>query len=147
MSASHLSGAISGGRQGGINVAHSFVMDFSAYQAIGANNQFLVKIPGTTANPIAFRISAIVHQQFVNGANAVTLSAGYGVGGTQLLNAVDMKAVANSNYQATGAIRMRDVETDIYITLTNAVTAATAGRVLIVLEVWDVNLKVPTLPE
>lgn len=147
MSATHASGAIQGTRLGCDVIAHSMRYNQANSLASGTVNTKMLVVPATPARPIAIRLRAVVTEAF-NDVGAVTLSSGTSSGSIGFLAAVDLKQPAGTSYAPTaspaGQIYVVDTETAVWVGITHAGAAGTLGKVDIFVEVFDVNVAIPT---
>lgn len=141
MGADHASGAIKGNRSGCSVVAQTFLIN-RANNPTAVNNK-LMTIPGTVANPIAYRIrNVVVVPETTTGAS--TLSVGSSSGGTQFLNAVDEKATAGTNHVPTNNVLIAEADVDIWAAVARADANGAGGRSVLTVELWDVNIVAPS---
>lgn len=133
----HSSGAIKGTRQGAEVVAQSFQLDF-ANNLTGVDIKLLT-VEASATKPVGIRTRAVVVVADNSGTSA-TLSVGTAAAGTQILSAVDIKAAAGTNYAPTNNVIVVVADTDIYALKTLVGTAATAGKVAIFVELFEVNV-------
>lgn len=145
MAQTHNTGAIKGSRNGSEVVQHSGV--YTSAANLSGVSQKLITIVASPAQPAYLRLTVFVNLAFVNGANASTLSVGTTSGGTNLLNAVDMKVSPGTNYVTNGPVKVFTTDTDIWVTRTDTATAASAGEVFVMADVAEINVKPPTTPE
>lgn len=140
----HGTGAIKGTRPGSY-VTQQSVKLTSALNLSGVPVK-LFTIVASVAQPVYMRLTGIILTPFVNGVNPSTLSVGTTSGGTQLLNAVDMKLAADTGYGTTPAQRLFTADTDIWAVRTDTTTAATAGEAVIVADLAEINVQPPQSP-
>lgn len=147
MSATHASGAIQGTRLGCDVIAHSMRYNQANSLASGTVNTKMLVVPATPAKPIAIRLRAVVTEAF-NDVGAVTLSSGSSSGSIGFLAAVDLKAAAGTSYVPTatpaGQIYVVETETPVWVGITHAGAAGTLGKVDIIVELFEINIVLPT---
>lgn len=141
---SHQTGAINGNRLGSVVVAHTARITTVDYGAIGNNDQKLIQIKASAANPVGLRPHIAVRVQGVNGANAYTAQLGTTQGGTEVIGASDLKTAAPAGFGATGTIRWFVADTDIWLRVINATTVPSAGESWVTLELFEGNVVKPT---
>lgn len=138
---SHGTGGALGTRQGTNVNTQSFSLDF--VNNLTAVNLKLCSIKASVAKPVALTTRAVIVTADNSGTSA-TLSIGTASGGTQILNAVDLKGTAGVNYEPTNKTLILVADTDIYAVKTLVGTAATAGQIVVSLAMHEVNVKQPT---
>lgn len=138
---SHNTGAITGSRQGSVVVQQSFRLDF-ATNASGTD-LLLCTICASATRPVKLRLAAVVGTSY-DAATSAVLSVGTAAAGTQLLNAVNIKAAAGTKYTPTITEQIYVVDTPIYAR-TTSVGTNTVGQVFIMAEIAELNVNQPTV--
>lgn len=136
----HANGGIAGTRQGCFPVVHSFRMLFGTNPT--ATPIKLCTVKATAQNPARIRVRAVVGVAS-DAATTATLSVGTASSGTQFLNAVNIKAAAQTNYAPTNDTMVVTADTDIW-GLRTITGAETVGTAWILVEVSDLNVNQPT---
>lgn len=135
---SHGTGSIDGSRQGAYPVMHNFELRYDTH--VSGTDYQLCTIDGTPFNPGCYRVRAIVETPD-NAVTSAVLRVGTAAGGTQLLNDVDIKAAAGTNYApaAAGDIRLARVKQQIWARITR-VGSSSNGVIQVQVEAWDANV-------
>lgn len=138
----HNSGGAKGTRQGCIHIMHTVPVTFADLTAVAKK---LLTIAGTVANPMYFRISAVVR---IQNNIATTAALAVGVTGATYVDAIaafDMKGAVGANAtQAANPIKLATADVDVYALPTLGGATGTAGVVDVIIEVWDANVGEPT---
>jgi hypothetical protein len=136
----HSSAGFEGVRQGCIPTIHSFPI--TSVLGIASGEIKLGTIPGTSKRPLCFRVFALVKAAYTN-TDTATLSVGTTAGGTQILNAVDIKAAAGTTYAgaSTNAFEYTETDVDLYAETDLANLDDETGALIVFVEIWDVNVK------
>ncbi len=133
---SHSAGPILGARIGALVTAQTFQVDRT--RLVTAANNKLFTIEASTTNPVAYRTRLVVETaETTTGASA--LSVGTASGGTQILNAVDLKSTAGTNLVPTNNVRVATADTDIWAVATRADTNGAGGLAFLIIELFDIN--------
>lgn len=137
----HQTGNILGTRLAPVLVRHGFQLTFDLN--LTGVDLLLATIPASVVVPAGYRLRAVIVTADDSGTSSV-LRIGTAAGGTTLLNDVDLKAAAGTNYTTTNDTLVVTADTQIWARITRVGTAATAGKVIVFLEPFDVNVTQPT---
>jgi hypothetical protein len=138
----HASGPTKGHtRQGALDTSHSFSLDI-VNNLTGVDLK-LTTIAASLTKPVAVTLEAVIVAADNSGTSSV-LRIGTAAGGTTILNDVDLKAAAGVNYVPANATLIVTADTDLYARITRVGTAATAGQVVVLARLREVNIKQPT---
>lgn len=143
---SHSSGCIKGNRLGSNPVRHSWIIPFTTAKLTSGTDVKLCTLPGSTFNPLAYSCRIIVGTANNSGTSAVA-RIGTASGGTTLINDVDLKAAAGTNYTTTNVFTYGRVDVDIWVRVTSVGTAATTGEFAILIEPFELNVADPNTLE
>lgn len=142
----HGTGAIKGSRQGSYPTNQSYVLTYLNTTAGTNTDVKLFTIEASPTKPVAYRTRAILQEAW-NDVGADTLSVGTAQGGTQLLNAVDLKGAAGVNYAPANLEALAIADTDIWARVSRAGSGGSVGRVGLKIELMELNVQVPSTPE
>lgn len=145
MGDSHGVGRRRGTRQAAVSKVESFPITFN--NRVSGQDYLLARIDAKTKAPIRLRINAVIETADNSGTTSV-LRLGTASGGTQILNDVDLKAAANTNYNdAGGLFRIVNGVFELWGRVTRVGTAPTAGRAWVTIEEapLDVTKELPYL--
>lgn len=146
----HATGNFRGSRLGPIEVRKHFLFCSTGVAngnvVVSGTNQKLCTLPATTFQPVLYSVK-LIEIAANTAAGAVTASVGTASAGTQLLNAVDLKAAAGTNY-VTAPVEVYS-EVDVAIWLNYTVASGTDASSKFVIEVTsrEVNVNAPNNQE
>lgn len=135
---SHGAGIINGTRPGAYPVIHNFELRFDTH--VSGTDYQLCSLVGNLAQPGCFKVRAIVETPD-NAVTSSVLRVGTSAGGTQILNDVDIKAAAGTNYAPAAAsdIRLARAEQQVWARITR-VGSSSNGVIQVQVECWDANV-------
>jgi hypothetical protein len=139
---SHGVGRRRGVRQAGIPKVHTFPITYA--NRVSGTDYLLGKFEADTDDPARLRIIGVI-ETADNAVTSSVLRLGTAAGGTQILNDVNLKAAAQTNYtDAGGLVRIINDTFELWARVTR-VGATTAGRAWVIVE--ESGLDVTTEPQ
>lgn len=136
---SHATGCFKGNRLGTYRVQQSWLFATGLNGLVSGLNQKLCTIAAATLNPILYTVR-LIEIAANTASGAVTASVGTASAGTQLLNAVSLKATAGTNYVPTQAFVYSEADVDIWLNFTVASGTDAASKFVVIVEAHEVNL-------